>query len=112
MHFLSSSLLFTDDSCNSNSSEHEEQEQNTEHEIRLTELKLNDPVHKVDLSWYFQTQVSDEIISLAYCNRTDFVETHPHILFIISELKTIILHQTLISVGNFLAVVKNKIYGH
>lgn len=66
--------MFTDDGCNSNSSEHEEQEQSTEHEIRLTELKLNDPVHKVDLSWYFQTQVSDEIISLVYCNKIDFVE--------------------------------------
>lgn len=52
-----SALLFNDDAVGSTNSEAED-EYKTEHENRVTEFKMNDPVHRVDILWYFQTQVS------------------------------------------------------
>ena len=52
-----SSLLFNEDTPSSTNSENED-EYKTEHENRITELTMNDAVHRVDILWYFQTQVS------------------------------------------------------
>lgn len=51
-----SSLYYTDDTSYV-STENEEQESKTGQETRLSEIALNDAIHKVDFPWYFQNQV-------------------------------------------------------
>ncbi|XP_065222298.1 importin-11 [Planococcus citri] len=49
------SLLMTESNLSSSNSE--EKEYKTEHDLRLNDLTLTDPIHTVDFSWYFQSQL-------------------------------------------------------
>ncbi len=55
-YYCHSSLYFGDEENNA-STDTEDQEQKTGHDVRLLEITLLDPIHKVDLQWYFHNQV-------------------------------------------------------